>query len=197
VTDPVPPALKRFIWDIQSMVELDEGEREILFIGRDLLSRLIADEAWLPPAFAQAGGVRITQLYQDGMERFSVVCLVLAPGQATAITEEPFWRLAGVLRGAILRRQFSLDPGRPVLLDETRMGRGAVSGAKAGGFTQWINADSDHPAIVIQTHGGEIGKTPRRVFGADGVERLEATGYDNAADAPPLDIWGIQTRIED
>jgi hypothetical protein len=45
VTDPVPPALKRFIWDIQSKAELDEGKREILFIGRDLMSRLVASDA--------------------------------------------------------------------------------------------------------------------------------------------------------
>jgi 3-mercaptopropionate dioxygenase len=180
------------------MVELDEGEREILFIGRDLMSRLVASDAWLPPAFALADGVRVTQLYQDGMERFSLVCLVLAAGQTTAIIEEPFWRVFGVLRGVIVRRRFDLDgDGRPVALDETRLRRGAVEGAKAGGFTQWINPDPVNPAILIQIHGGEIGKTSRRAFAANGEETWAATGYDNPAEAPPYDIWGIQTRIED
>jgi predicted metal-dependent enzyme (double-stranded beta helix superfamily) len=152
----------------------------------------------LPPAFAPAGSIRVTQLYQDGMERFSPVCLVLPAGQATAITEEPFWRLFGVLRGVILRRRFELDgDGRPVALDETRLSRGAVEGAKAGGFTQWINPDPENPAILIQVHGGEIGKTPRRAFAANGEETLAATGYDNPPEASPYDIWGIQTRIED
>lgn len=195
MTAPVPPALKKFIWDIQSMVELDEGEREILFIGRDLMRRLVAKDDWLPAAFAQGGGV--SQLYQDGMERFSPVCLALRPGQETAIAQQPFWRLCGVLRGAILRRRFDLDAGKPVLLEETRLEPGDADGAKAGGFTQWINPDPEKPAILIEVHGGEIGDAPLRIFGPDGAERLEATGYRNPADAPPYDIWGIQTRIED
>ena len=49
---PVPEPLKRFIWDIQSMVELAESEREILVIGRDLMARLVARDDWLPDAFA-------------------------------------------------------------------------------------------------------------------------------------------------
>ncbi len=181
------------------MVELDEGEREILFIGRDLMSRLVGSDAWLPAAFAQAGGVRVIQLYQDGMERFSLVCLVLPAGQATAITEQPFWRIFGVLRGAIRQRRFGVGAdGRPVVLDETRLGLGAVEGAKAGGFTQWINPDPENPAILIQVYGGEIGKTPRRVFGENDRESsFKETGYDNPVEAPPYDIWGIQTRIED
>jgi predicted metal-dependent enzyme (double-stranded beta helix superfamily) len=180
------------------MVELDEGQREILFIGRDLMSRLVARDLRLPAAFAQAGGVRVIQLYQDGMERFSLVSLVLPPGQATAITEQPFWHIFGVLRGAILRRRFDVGAdGRVVVLDETRLGPGAVEGAKAGGFTQWINPNPENSAILIQVHGGEIGKTPRRAFAANGEETLAATGYDNPVDAPPYDIWGIQTRIED
>ena len=181
------------------MVELDEGEREILFIGRDLMSRLVASDTWLPAAFARAGGVRVNQLYQDGMERFSVACLVLPPGQATAITEQPFWRIFGVLRGAILRRRLDVGAeGRPVVLDEARLGPGDVEGAKAGGFTQWINPNPENPAILIQVYGGEIGKTPRRVFAENHQESFfEVTGYDNPVEAPPYDIWGIQTRIED
>ncbi|HEY8125763.1 MAG TPA: hypothetical protein VIF88_10120, partial [Methylocystis sp.] len=49
---PVPPALRRFIWDIQSMVELAESEREILLIGRDLMARLFTTDDWLPTVFA-------------------------------------------------------------------------------------------------------------------------------------------------
>jgi hypothetical protein len=45
---PVPATLKRFIWDIQSLVELAESEREILIIGRDLMARLIENDDWLP-----------------------------------------------------------------------------------------------------------------------------------------------------
>jgi len=66
--DPVPAALRRFIWDIQSMVELAETEREILLIGRDLMARLIATDDWLPTVYAvpnPAGGQQF-QIYRDG-----------------------------------------------------------------------------------------------------------------------------------
>ena len=190
----LPAALKRFIWDIQSMVELDEGVREILFIGLDLMSRLTASDDWLPAAFAESG---CRQLYRDGMARFSLVCLVLAPGEATPIAEDPFWRLSGVLRGSVLRRRFALAEAGPLAQDEKPLAAGAVEAAAAGGVTQWVNPDRERPAVVIQVFGGEIGVTPRRVFAPGGSERLEATGYDNAEDAPPFDIWSIQTRIED
>ena len=157
------------------MVELDEGTREILFIGHDLMSRLVASDDWLPAAFAGPGR---RQLYRDGMARFSAVCLVLAPGAATPIAEEPFWRLSGVLRGPVLRRRFAAD-GAAQAQDEKSLASGAVEAAGAGGFTQWVNPDSERPAVLIQVFGGE------------------ATGYDNAEDAPPFDIWSIQTRIED
>ena len=72
--DPVPAALRRFIWDIQSMVELAESEREILLIDRDLMARLIATDDWLPSVFAVpnlAGGQQF-QIYHDGLERFAL-----------------------------------------------------------------------------------------------------------------------------
>jgi predicted metal-dependent enzyme (double-stranded beta helix superfamily) len=174
VLPALPPALKRFIWDIQSMVELDEGTREILFIGRDLMSRLVASDDWLPPAFA-ASGCRL--LYSDGMARFSPVCLVLAPGEATTLAENPFWRLSGVLRGSVLRRRFAAAEGGPA--DEKPFFAGGVEGAVPGGFIQWVNRDSERPAVVIQVFGGE------------------AHGCDTSDGPPPFDIWSIQTRIED
>jgi predicted metal-dependent enzyme (double-stranded beta helix superfamily) len=158
------------------MVELDEGTREILFIGRDLMSRLVASDDWLPPVFAASGR---RQLYRDGMARFSPVCLVLAPGESTEIAENPFWRLSGVLRGSVLRRRFSAAEGAPLAQDETPLAAGAVEATGPGGFVQWVNPDRERPAVLIQVFGGE------------------ATGCNNSEDAPPFDIWSIQTRIED
>jgi hypothetical protein len=84
------------------MVELDDGVREILFIGRDLMNRLVASDDWLPAAFGASG---CSQLYRDGMARFSPVCL-----------------RAGPTRGDVHRR-------RPVLAPDRRLARFGATAA--------------------------------------------------------------------
>jgi predicted metal-dependent enzyme (double-stranded beta helix superfamily) len=201
VTQTLPAALKRFIWDIQSMVELADSDREILMIGRDLMARLILADDWLPIAFsiADPAGEQQFQLYADAMERFSIVCTVLAGGQASAVADEPFWRISGVLRGALFRRRFEMDSQGRILPGgkEQRLEAGALSATPPGGAIQLANALLDRPSIAIQVFGGEIGKTPRTSRTPGGVVHFGPTGYANALDAPPFDIWTIQTRIED
>jgi predicted metal-dependent enzyme (double-stranded beta helix superfamily) len=200
VTQSPPEALKRFIWDIQSMVELADSPREILLIGRDLMARLIAADDWLPSAFAAADpvGSQQFQLYADAMERFSIVSTVVTPGQATPVADEPFWRISGVLRGAFLLRRFGLDPQGVVLPEgkEQKLEAGAIVTSLAGGAAQMVNL-LDRPSIAIQVFGGEIGKVARNSRTPEGAAQFAPTGYANADDAPPYDIWTIQTRIED
>jgi predicted metal-dependent enzyme (double-stranded beta helix superfamily) len=183
------------------MVELADSEREILLIGRDLMARLIADDDWLPAEFSAADRAdeQQYQLYADAMERFSIVCTVLAPGQFSAIADEPFWRILGVLRGALLHRRFELDSDGGVLpgAKEQRLEVGALSATPSGGAVQLLNALGERPSIGIQVLGGEIGKVARRSRTSDGVAQFGPTAYANAPDAPPFDIWTIQTRIED
>jgi predicted metal-dependent enzyme (double-stranded beta helix superfamily) len=182
------------------MVELTENEREILLVGGDLMTRLLGSGDFLPAAFAgvDGAGLRAYQLYADGMERFSPASLILPPGQATPILEEPFWRIFGVFRGAIARRRFELDAnGRPLPQGEKHLAAGGVDCLRAGGFSQLVNLDADNPAIVLCVYGGDIGKAPRRSFAEDGTETVVTLGYANGEDAPPYDIWTIQTRIED
>jgi 3-mercaptopropionate dioxygenase len=200
MTDSPPAALKRFIWDIQSMVELAESEREILLIGRDLMTRLMAEDDWLSPAFSAAdpGCAQQFQLYADGMERFAIVSTVLAPGQASSVGVEPFWQIFGVLRGAFSRRSFDVNaesqfsPGA-----EQRLQSGEIWISPARGAAQLVNLQSDRPSIAIQVFGGDIGKTPRHILTPEGAAHFGPTSYANRADAPPFDIWTIQTRIED
>ncbi len=113
--DPVPPALKRFIWDIQSMVGLAESQREILVIGRDVMARLVASDDWLPALFAGVDPERgqQLQLYGDQLERFSVVSTMLSGGQALPICQDPVREIAGVLRGAVTRQRFACAEHRP------------------------------------------------------------------------------------
>jgi len=191
---PVPPALKRFIWDIQSMVELADSEREILLIGRDLMTRLVASDDCLPMVFAVAlpARGRQFQLYSDGEERFAVVASVLAPGAGLALEQQGVWEIAGVLRGAVARR---LPAGSR---DAGALEKGAVEArlSKTGGETALANARADEISIAIHVYGGAIGGMVRRSVSPDGATG-EAEPFANGEAAPPYDIFTIQTEIKD
>jgi 3-mercaptopropionate dioxygenase len=204
VTEPVPPSLKRFIWDIQSIVELAESDREIFVIGRDLMARLVASDDWLPMNFATidpAAPCRQFHLYADGMERFCVVSTVLSGGQTLPVCQEPVWEIMGVLRGAVGRQRFALPAGVPPAANGAAklLKPGAVEtfSPKSGEAVQLGNALDDRPSISIHVYGGDIGKLPRRTVAADGSISEFSNGYANAADWPPYDILSIQTRIVD
>jgi predicted metal-dependent enzyme (double-stranded beta helix superfamily) len=186
---PVPPALKRFIWDIQSMVELAEGEREILLIGRDLMARLVSSDDWLPPAYAAApaGEARQYQLYSDGMERFSVVASILPAGASLAIEAPGVWEIVGALRGSLTRTAAATRELAPGSVEAFRSASAAdLRLAGAGGET----------VIAIHAYGGEIGRLVRRPVAAEGAIG-EPMGFANSADAPAYDIFTIQTEIRD
>jgi predicted metal-dependent enzyme (double-stranded beta helix superfamily) len=204
VRDPVPPSLKRFIWDIQSIVELAESDREIFVIGRDLMARLVAADDWLPANFATIDATspcRQFHLYADGMERFCVVSTVLSGGQTLPICQEPVWEIMGVLRGAVGRQRFALPAGvLPAANGAAKLLKpGAVEtfSPKSGEAVQLCNGLDDRDSISIHVYGGDIGKAARHAVGPDGSISEFSHGYANAEDWPPYDILSIQTRIQD
>jgi len=183
----VPPPLRRFIWDIQSLVELDGGEREILLIGRDLTARLLAEADWAPKTFTApgAGGAAQYHVYADSMGRFAIVLTALAPGAALAVERPGCWELYGLARGALLRD----DSGR-----WSQPGAVEAAGARGAG-TDRLSAGPNEGALAIHVYGGEIAGIVRRRIRPDGGETL--LPFANPADAPPFDIFAIQARIED
>lgn len=198
-----PEPLRRFSWDIQSMVELADDPREILMIGRDLMGRLVAQDDWLPEAFARFDDApfRQYQLYADQMTRFCVIATVLAPGAALPLCEQTVWELAGVLRGEVVRQRFALPDGTaPVArATEKRLGAGAVDAfiAKDGDGLAIANGSATAPALLIEVHGAEIGGQPRRTVAPDGTAGTFAAAYANPPQLPAWDILTIQARIVD
>ncbi|PWB83956.1 MAG: hypothetical protein C3F11_03905 [Methylocystaceae bacterium] len=200
---PVPASLKRFVWDIQSMVELADSEREILVIGRDLMARLVSSDDWLPAVFAapSPGGGRQFQLYADGLERFSIVSTILWDGAALSVAQPSVWEIMGVLRGAMTRRGLDCSGdgcaqprGEGPLLQP-----GAVDAhaSGSGDILRLSNALADGISIGVHVYGGEIGRLSRRSLAPDGRMGEQPLGYANAENAPPYDIWSIQTVIRD
>ncbi|MGJ0454540.1 MAG: hypothetical protein ACR65T_15110 [Methylocystis sp.] len=200
--DPVPPALRRFIWDIQSMVELAESEREILLIGRDLMARLFTADDWLPTVFAvpkPAGGQQF-QIYRDGLERFSVVSTILSGGARVTLSQPSVWEIAGVLRGAISRQQFDASATKSAQAGASRLLQARAVEARSsasGEVFELCNVLDDRTSIVIHVYGGDIGQISRRSGASHGSMDAQPLGYANTENDPPYDIFSIQNEIRD
>jgi predicted metal-dependent enzyme (double-stranded beta helix superfamily) len=194
-TAPIPAALKRFIWDMQSMVELAESEREILVVGRDLMARLLSNDDCLPAAFSapSPGAGRQFQIYSDGMARFCVVSTILAGGAALSISQPGIWEIMGVIRGAIDRAPSDAQNLRGAL----RAGAVETAPSESGGAFRLSNAAGDEVSIAIHVYGGEIGNLLRRRIELDGAIDARPLDYDNDESAAPYDIFSIQTKITD
>lgn len=176
------------------MVELADSEREILLIGRDLMTRLVASDDCLPEVFAAAlpARGRQVQLYSDGEERFTVVASVLAGGAGLSLEQPGVWEITGVLRGAVARRL-------PAEAEEARtLERGAVEArlSKAGASAALANALAAEVSIALHVYGGAIGGMIRRSVSPDGAIG-EGEPYANGEATPPYDIFTIQTEIKD
>lgn len=151
--EPVPKALKRFIWDLSSLIDMAEGdEREIVTVGKDLMARLLAEPAWLPDDFAQAhpGAPRHFQVYEDPGERFFIFSEVWAPGQAGVMTDHGVWGFLGVLSGTESRQ----SPGSP---DVKTWEQGSVEAIrrKTGLAVRSSNGSDRVPLVGIRVFGGD------------------------------------------
>jgi predicted metal-dependent enzyme (double-stranded beta helix superfamily) len=113
MSDAIAP-LREFVVTMTALVSRTADERTLLTEGRAALSRLIADDSWLPEAFARPRPDRYAQylLHCDALERFSVVSFVWGPGQRTPVHDHTVWGLVGVLRGAERCEEYTA-PGAP------------------------------------------------------------------------------------
>jgi predicted metal-dependent enzyme (double-stranded beta helix superfamily) len=201
--ESVPASLKRFIWDIQSIIELAESEREILVIGRDLMARLVASDDWLPAVFAAPGaigGVQF-QLYSDAFERFSVVATVLSDGQGLLIDQPLLWEIVGVLRGGVFLRTHDASANPPAApTDQGRVLRAGDVNTRGSRTTEAValsNALPDQISICIHVYGGDLSRLSRRILTANACGEGLPFGYANDESAPSYDILSIQTKILD
>lgn len=181
------------------MVELAESEREILLIGRDLMSRLVASDDWLPAVFASPDENRCRhyQLYRDDLDRFSVVGTVLWTGQAMQIRQDKVWEIFGVLRGSVSR---SLPPqaegsGKAKVYHPGSVDAEASTNGRSA--VHLSNALGEGVSIGIHVYGGDIGAITRSAHHADGAAGEMISDYANGENAPAYDIHSIQTEILD
>jgi predicted metal-dependent enzyme (double-stranded beta helix superfamily) len=176
--------LRRFVTDLAALLRRTSDEAEILSQGRQLLSTLVAQDDWLPDAYAQPDPERYRQylLHCDSAEAFSVVSFVWGPGQATPVHDHTVWGLVGVLRGGELAQAYARTPaglvtqGVPARLDPGQVE--AVS-PRIGDIHRVANAFDDRVSISIHVYGANIGAVRRATYDAAGRPKPFVSGYSN------------------
>ena len=183
--------LRDFITDFGALLDRRDDEATILAEGGILLADLVADDDWLPDAYAVADPARYRQylLHCDSRERFSVVSFVWGPGQATPIHDHRVWGLVGVLRGAEISERFAQSAnGALRRLGEDRLEAGQIDpvSPRLGDIHRVSNAHADRVSISIHVYGANIGAVERATYDAVGTAKRFISGYAN--DTLP-NIW--------
>nr|WP_086491900.1 cysteine dioxygenase [Novosphingobium panipatense] len=178
--------LRRFVTGFAGILDSGAGQAAILERGGNLLARLVAQDDWLPEAFARPHPERYQQylLHCDSAERFSVVSFVWGPGQATPVHDHRVWGLVGVLRGAETVRNYRRREDGTLLqagaTGELRAGEVEAIDPQAGDIHRVANAFADRVSISIHVYGANIGAVERATYRDSGEERPFISGYANA-----------------
>lgn len=187
---------ERLLNAVASLTRLMEGraagDDTVLGQARDLMSRLVEQDDWLPDAFAQPHPEFYRQylLYGDPLDRFSLVSFVWGPGQKTPIHDHTVWGVIAMLRGAELEQHYRrTNEGMVAVGPESRLEQGEVAcvSPTIGDVHQVSNAYADRVSISIHLYGGNIGRIRRAVYDRQsGEPKAFVSGYSNAVAA---NLW--------
>lgn len=184
--NPALAPLRTFVGDLAALVATGADEAALLVQGATLLRDLVADDGWLPAAYAMPSPERYQQylLHCDSAERFSVVSFVWGPGQATPIHDHGVWGLVGMLRGAELSQRFVryADGALRATAPAHRLEAGQVEpiSPALGDIHRVANAFDDRVSVSIHVYGGNIGAIRRSTYDAAGQPKPFISGYANS-----------------
>jgi predicted metal-dependent enzyme (double-stranded beta helix superfamily) len=162
--------LRDFVSELTDIVRDGVPEATILEGVRAPMSRLLANDDWLPDAFAAPHPEYYQQylLHCDPKQRFSVVSFVWGPGQATPIHDHTVWGMIGMLRGSEESTRFeALGNDTPMRVGETRiLAAGDIDcvSPTAGDVHRVRNVYDDRVSISIHVYGANIGRVRRHVY---------------------------------
>jgi predicted metal-dependent enzyme (double-stranded beta helix superfamily) len=184
-----PWRLERFVADLTALLESDPVEARLLESGGALLGALVAQDDWLPAAFAAPSPPYAQHLlYCDPAARFSIVSFVWSPGRATPIHNHTVWGLIGLLRGAEISQPYARTPaglaaGAPRHL---RPGDVEAVSPRVGDIHKVTNGLADRESVSIHVYGADIGWVERSTFTLAGEARRFVSGYSAQGPEPLL-----------
>lgn len=189
-----PPRLAQFLHAFNALVESDAPESVMIRDGGRLLADLVAQDDWLPAAYAQPDPDRYRQflLYRDppragSASRFSVVSFVWGPGQYTPIHDHTVWGLIGMLRGCEQSQPYRLGAGgaEPVGAPDVLVpGQVEAVSPTIGDIHAVSNRLKTEVSISIHVYGADIGEVRRSTYTLSGERKMFVSGYSNT-DASP------------
>jgi predicted metal-dependent enzyme (double-stranded beta helix superfamily) len=196
-TSPIAP-LRDFVLAFGHLLDTRPDEPRILQEGAALLRTLVANDTWLPEAYAQPHPTHYQQylLHADSTERFSVVSFVWGPGQATPVHDHTVWGLIGMLRGAEFAQPWRLQEDGRSTPDGAgvRLEQGHVEAVspRIGDIHKVHNLHDDKVSISIHVYGANIGAVQRHTYPVEGGRKTFISGYSNST-LPNL--WDRSTEL--
>ncbi|TDP64014.1 cysteine dioxygenase [Roseateles toxinivorans] len=177
--------LRDFVTALARVLDEQPDEARILAEGGTLLAALVAQDDWLPEAYARPDAQHYRQylLHADSAERFSVVSFVWGPGQRTPIHDHTVWGLIGVLRGAEIAQAYARSEQGQFLpqgpAQRLQAGQVEAVSPRIGDVHQVSNALADQTSISIHVYGANIGAVRRSTYMPDGTAKPFISGYSN------------------
>lgn len=188
--------LRDFVSDVTRIVDGEPAEALLFERMRAPMARLLAQDDWLPDAFAAPHPKFYQQylLHCDPRQRFSVVSFVWGPGQMTPIHDHTVWGMIGMLRGAEEATRYeradpagALQPYATAVLNE---GDIDVVSPTLGDVHRVRNVYDDRVSISIHVYGANIGRVRRHVYDdATGHAKEFVSGF--SSDVVP-NLWTPQ-----
>lgn len=179
--------LRDFVKGMTQLVDAAAGdELRLLREGGGLLGELIAVDDWLPHGFARQHAQHHQEylLHCDPAERFSVVCVVLAPSQRMPVHDHLTWCLSGVLRGLQHFEEYRVaGEGLPLVRTGAHfapVGEIEAVSPTIGDIHSISNPRVDGATVSIHVFGTNIGMQRRHCFSLATSEKREyVSGYAN------------------
>lgn len=176
-----------FIDEVEQAMQATQDEAMLLERLQASMAKLVAQDNWLPEAYAQPHPQFYQQylLHRDTDARFSVVSFVWGPGQRTPIHDHMVWGVIGMLRGSEYSQPYTWSANGLRLdgaCEQLHPGDVAAVSPSIGDIHQVSNVYPDQVSISIHIYGTDIGQQPRHVFDPmTGESKAFVSGYANAS----------------
>src|SRR6266508_3789179 len=191
------PEVRAFVADVRRTLAEHADVLAGLVALRSRFAALLADQAWLPDAFAapyaasgMGGGIATWLIFRAADRSLSLFSLVVPPGAATPIHDHLAWGFVGLYRGEQAETVYQrTDDGMQD--DRATLDVAQIHALRPGDFYTLLPPDGDiyavrttsaEPSISIHLLANDTGCVLRHAFDPDRAQvRPFRSGYSNVA----------------